>query len=623
MSTATATLIQLASQWREARRMYPIYAALVSAFQLGIEPCRDLESPINRSEAEVMVGIQKWFQNVDDALEVWQMRQLLQTSELATDDNLRALIQRHLGFQDKTERVRDKVDYLMVQYYAHVSPHDSHNTAVTVEHVMNVLFPVLGYKETLILPLRDEIEQCLMELNQCLSLGDLLERGILERIRKMKDRAGAHYFDPAVLILFARCNFLVRLGFFRLMHADLHGIRYALHELELKNRMTVDCTEAGFTAQEPLESLRDLCHSWKNPFRKAYSSGSSFKELIAIRAAVEKALAAPDVKEEPKPVEAHSIEASAQVILENKEEPKPVEVEVKAEPVVEIAETVSAVPMAHTQVQEVTVVAAATVVPPQQLLKSHDPLPPPVVPTLPAHAKRQTVAIDVSQIRKSPIPPIQQPAQPVEPARNVQVTAPKPTQPSLQRKKTQIIEVVPPQKKTDPQQPPARAPLTPHGDLVSLPKSATITQAPVKTETSMENTSDLDACLKMIFNKIRSATAPGMTVMIVDLGGTRLTLASWEVMAFARGIDDVAATLRRCVGVRALLCVMVDRIKSGQNADLTTTLTLCHAEASLVQEKVARAKDNNSIDAAVNLAATAKRLLATLEEAEKLALQLK
>jgi len=72
-----------------------------------------------------------------------------------------------------------------------------------------------------------------------------------------------------------------------------------------------------------------------------------------------------------------------------------------------------------------------------------------------------------------------------------------------------------------------------------------------------------------------------------------------------------------------LLCVMMDRLKSGQNADLKTTLTLCHAEASLVQEKVARAKDNNSIDAAVNLAATAKRLLATLEEAEKLAAQLK
>jgi len=150
-----------------------------------------------------------------------------------------------------------------------------------------------------------------------------------------------------------------------------------------------------------------------------------------------------------------------------------------------------------------------------------------------------------------------------------------------------------------------------------------MTQAMMNPEPSKESTSDLDACLKMIFNKIRSATAPGMTVMIVDLGGTRLTLASWEVMAFARGIDDVAATLRRCVGVRALLCVMMDRLKSGQNADLKTTLTLCHAEASLVQEKVARAKDNNSIDAAVNLAATAKRLLATLEEAEKLALQLK
>src|SRR5271156_5418664 len=151
----------MASQWREARRMYPVYAALVSAFDLGMEPCRDLESPINRSEPEVMDGIQKWFKQVDDTLEVWQMRQLLQTSGLATDENLRALIQRHLAFTDKTDTVRDKVDYLLVQYYAHVTPHDSNNTEITLEHVMEVLFPVLGYKETLIIPLRDEVEQYL------------------------------------------------------------------------------------------------------------------------------------------------------------------------------------------------------------------------------------------------------------------------------------------------------------------------------------------------------------------------------------------------------------------------------------------------------------------------------
>src|SRR5579872_1993007 len=118
MSSTTVTLVQLASQWRSARSMYPVYAALVSMFDLGMQPCRELESPINRSEPEIMGRVQAWFDQVDAKLEVWQLRQLLQTSELASDENLRALIHRHLTRPEKTAPVRDKIDYLLVQYYA-------------------------------------------------------------------------------------------------------------------------------------------------------------------------------------------------------------------------------------------------------------------------------------------------------------------------------------------------------------------------------------------------------------------------------------------------------------------------------------------------------------------------
>ena len=46
---------------------------------------------------------------------------------------------------------------------------------------------------------------------------------------------------------------------------------------------------------------------------------------------------------------------------------------------------------------------------------------------------------------------------------------------------------------------------------------------------------------------------------------------------------------------------------------------MAHAEAAQIQEQVARAKEAKNIDAAVNLAASGKRLLALMEEAEKLA----
>jgi hypothetical protein len=43
-----------------------------------------------------------------------------------------------------------------------------------------------------------------------------------------------------------------------------------------------------------------------------------------------------------------------------------------------------------------------------------------------------------------------------------------------------------------------------------------------------------------------------------------------------------------------------------------------HVQAALIQEHVAKAKDCGDIDSAVGLAATAKRLLAAIDHAEKL-----
>jgi hypothetical protein len=50
---------------------------------------------------------------------------------------------------------------------------------------------------------------------------------------------------------------------------------------------------------------------------------------------------------------------------------------------------------------------------------------------------------------------------------------------------------------------------------------------------------------------------------------------------------------------------------------LNPAISLGHAEASQIQERIAEAKDKKNIDAAVSLAATAKRLLGVLDEAEK------
>ncbi len=72
------------------------------------------------------------------------------------------------------------------------------------------------------------------------------------------------------------------------------------------------------------------------------------------------------------------------------------------------------------------------------------------------------------------------------------------------------------------------------------------------------------------------------------------------------------------MAARALLNVQSDAVKAGACLDLAEAIKAAHAEAAQLQELIAKAKDARNIDAAVNLAASAKRLLAGIEEAEKL-----
>jgi hypothetical protein len=65
------------------------------------------------------------------------------------------------------------------------------------------------------------------------------------------------------------------------------------------------------------------------------------------------------------------------------------------------------------------------------------------------------------------------------------------------------------------------------------------------------------------------------------------------------------------------LNLAVHEKKAGRLADISEQLSAAHAEAAQIQERIAEAKEKKNIDAAVNLAATAKRLLATAAEAEK------
>jgi len=66
-----------------------------------------------------MDRVRVWFDQMDSQVQVWQLRQLLQSTNLQTEENLRALLlRRHMDNNQNTEVDRDKIDFLLVQYVA-------------------------------------------------------------------------------------------------------------------------------------------------------------------------------------------------------------------------------------------------------------------------------------------------------------------------------------------------------------------------------------------------------------------------------------------------------------------------------------------------------------------------
>src|SRR5215472_15274397 len=132
--------------WRVARRLYAIYAELDRTFELNTPPCAELEQNVDRPEPEAQARACQWLDHIDSRVQVWQLRQLLQSTNLQTEENLRYLIVRHLEKKQKTDGDKEKIDFLLVQYLAHCAPHGVTEQQITLDGVAQVLEPALGEK---------------------------------------------------------------------------------------------------------------------------------------------------------------------------------------------------------------------------------------------------------------------------------------------------------------------------------------------------------------------------------------------------------------------------------------------------------------------------------------------
>jgi hypothetical protein len=280
----------LAAQWSVARRLYPIYFELAREFVIDIRPCADLEAGVETPGKDAVEQANLWIEEMDQRVQVHQLRQFLQTSSLVNQEELLELVQHFLAKKAKTDAIRDKIDFLLVQYFSQLAPSGLVDAEVDLAYVAGELEPVLGKVELKPPVWLNALDRVLEAARRCRSLDELLHGGVLEQGRKAKSLAGDLFYLPVALVAFTRFGYLMRRVFFRLMLGDLNTILDGLSELEEKGIKTIDCRRAQFSAEEPTLRLRMICQSWKVMFQAEYSSGQPLRMLVDLRASVDYAL---------------------------------------------------------------------------------------------------------------------------------------------------------------------------------------------------------------------------------------------------------------------------------------------------------------------------------------------
>ena len=274
--------------------MFPIYLALAKQLQIEIPFTQAKRSLPEKPDLEIFSQAHEWLDSMDERVLVHQLRHLLQMTTLNdSESGLRALIARHLRKSKKSNVDRDKIDFMLAQYFALEVPPKIYHKQIELPDVAQVMQPVLGDVDPAPIDWCAPLEQMIQDLRGFRSLREILKTNFIEQGRKVKETAGGMFYDPAALLAFIRFNFLMRRTLIELMHADLIAIRAGLGQLQTAGARIIDCHHFGLSASEPLTKICAMADEWKQPFQKEYTERSvsqAFDKLLGLRTDVEQAI---------------------------------------------------------------------------------------------------------------------------------------------------------------------------------------------------------------------------------------------------------------------------------------------------------------------------------------------
>lgn len=282
------------AQWKEARAVFPIYLALAKQLQIEVPIPQAKRNLPEKPTIELFTQVHEWLDSMDQQVLVHQLRQLLQMTTLNdSESGLRSLIARHLRKKKKSNVDRDKIDFMLAQYFALEVPPKIYHKQIELSDVAQVMQPVLGEVDPDPLSWCAPLDEMIVALRGFRSLREMLKTNFIEQGRKVKEAAGGMFYDPAALVAFIRFNFLLRRTLIELMHADLIAIRGGIDQLQTAKVRAIDCHHFGLSAAEPLNKIKSAADEWKQPFQKEYTErtvSQAFEKLLGLRTDVELAL---------------------------------------------------------------------------------------------------------------------------------------------------------------------------------------------------------------------------------------------------------------------------------------------------------------------------------------------
>ena len=277
----------------EFNLLYPIYEALTRQLDLVGGPYPLGAKTGSWSDKKARERDLLWLDQVDRQVQAVHLRHFLVTPAVAREEGLRLFLQRHLSKPEKLPADRDKIDLLLVQYFVLCAPQDLIAGRIETADVAKILQPVLGEVDMGSLRGHEGLDRILEAAQQCRSLRELMEQGLLEQGKLVKAAVGEAFYESASLVCICRFNFLLRRTFIQWLHADLRAIGAALTQLEKRGVKIVDCRRAGLSSKELIPKLRQFIEHWKPPFQNDYSQDSAFQpyeQLMCLREDLEEAL---------------------------------------------------------------------------------------------------------------------------------------------------------------------------------------------------------------------------------------------------------------------------------------------------------------------------------------------